>query len=117
LVKNLDATALTKTVEGMKDITIFAPTNAAFDKAAATISTLSAEKVTEALTFHVVKGVNFSTGLKDGMTLKTAQGESLKVKIAGGEMFVNGAKVDVADVLTKNGVVHVVDGVLVPGSS
>jgi uncharacterized surface protein with fasciclin (FAS1) repeats len=67
----------------MKDITIFAPTNAAFDKAAATISTLNGEKVTEVLTFHVVKGVNFSTGLKDGQTLSTVQGEKLKVKIVG----------------------------------
>jgi uncharacterized surface protein with fasciclin (FAS1) repeats len=100
----------------MKDVTIFAPTNAAFDKAAATISTLSVEKVTEILTFHVVKGVNFSTGLKDGQTLSTVQGEKLKVKIVGVEVFVGGAKVVMKDVLTKNGVVHVVDGVLVPSS-
>ena len=100
----------------MKDITIFAPTNAAFDKASSTISSLSAEKVTEALTFHVVKGVLFSTGLKDGQTLATVQGEKLKVKVLGGEVFVNGAKVVVADVLTKNGVVHVIDSVLVPSS-
>ena len=70
----------------------------------------------EALTFHVVKGVTFSSGLKDGQELKTAQGDQLKVKIVGGEVFINGAKVVVADVLTKNGVVHIVDGVLVPGS-
>jgi len=100
----------------MKDITIFAPTNVAFDKALSTLSTLSTEKVTEALAFHVVKGVALSNGLKDGQELKTVQGDKLKVKIVDGEVFVNGAKIVVADVLTKNGVVHVVDGVLVPDS-
>lgn len=108
-------TDLTKSVAAMKDITIFAPTNAAFDKASVIISALSTEKVKEALTFHVVKGVTYSTNLKDGTELKTVQGEKLKVKIVGANVFVNGVKVVVSDVLTKNGVVHVIDGVLVPG--
>jgi transforming growth factor-beta-induced protein len=114
LVKNVNATGLFKTIEELKDITIFAPTNTAFDNSASILSQLTTEKISNALTYHVVKGVQYSNGIRDGQILPTVQGGSLKVKINGGIVYINNAKVVKADVLTKNGVVHVIDAVLTP---
>lgn len=102
------------TVESSKDITIFAPTNGAFAKAAKTIDSLPESAVKGALTYHVVKGVGFSTGLKNGQQLPTVNGKPLTIKIEGGNVYVNNAKVIKTDLLTKNGVVHVIDSVLLP---
>ena len=115
-MKNLDATGLSKTVESLKEVTIFAPTNAAFSVATSVLASLSPAQVSSALRYHVVKGLGYSTDLKDGQTLTTVQGGKLTVKISGGNVFINGAKVLTADVLARNAVVHVIDKVLVPSS-
>jgi uncharacterized surface protein with fasciclin (FAS1) repeats len=117
LLKALDKAGLAKEVEAMKDVTIFVPLNAAFDKASAALTSISVEEVAKVLKYHVVPSVAFSTGLKDGQTLKTVQDGNLEIKISIGNVFINNAKVVVADILTKNGVVHVVDSVIsMPGA-
>ncbi|ORY02902.1 Fasciclin-domain-containing protein [Basidiobolus meristosporus CBS 931.73] len=86
----------------------------AFKKANA--GSLNATALTNVLKYHVVSpGVKYSTDLKDGDKLTTVQGDVLNVKIANGSVTINGAKVVTANVLTSNGVVHVLDGLLIPG--
>jgi len=116
LARTLNSTGLLSTVEGLKDVTIFAPTNAAFATAQSTIATLSEAQVKGALTYHVAKGVAFSTSLKNGQQVPTVNGKPLVIKIDGDKVFVNNAKVIKTDILTKNGVVHVIDSVLVPSA-
>lgn len=107
------------TVNGLKDITVFAPTNAAFAKIADTAASLSTAQLTSVLAYHVVAGaVAYSTGLKEGVTsVKTVQGQSVKVTAGPAGVSANDAKVVTADVLVSNGVVHVIDAVLLPASS
>jgi uncharacterized surface protein with fasciclin (FAS1) repeats len=114
LTKALSNADLVSAVESAKDITIFAPTNAAFAAAGATLAKLSDKQVADALKYHVVTGLGYSTGLKDRDVLPTLNGGKLTVSIKNGAVFVNGAKVVKADVLVKQGVVHVIDSVLVP---
>lgn len=113
-MKSLNAAGLSKTVDSLRDITIFAPSNAAFDKASSVLAGLSKAQVAGALTYHVVKGVGYSTSLKDGQLLPTVQGGNLKVKIRNGVVYINSAKVVKPDFLTKSGVVHLIDSVLTP---
>jgi len=114
LVDALTTAGLVSTVDQLRKVTIFAPNNAAFAKLTATPSK---EDLAKILTYHVVPGaVGYSTTLTDGMKLKTVEGNELTIKIANGVVTVNGAKVVTADVLVNNGVVHVIDTVLVPGS-
>ncbi|ORY02898.1 Fasciclin-domain-containing protein [Basidiobolus meristosporus CBS 931.73] len=114
LVDALTKANLVETVDGLKGATIFAPVDEAFKKANA--GSLNATALTNVLKYHVVSpGVKYSTDLKDGDKLTTVQGNVLNVKIANGSVTINGAKVVTANVLTSNGVVHVLDGVLIPG--
>jgi len=70
--------------------------------------------LTSVLTYHVVPGMLNAADLKDGQMLKTVEGESLKVTIQNGVVKINGATVVKADVPASNGVVHVINAVLVP---
>merc|ERR1712058_94473 len=75
------------------------------------------DNLTDILTYHVVNGtVAYSTDLEN-TTLSTLNGENITISIIDDEVFVNSAKVTVADVLVANGVVHVIDSVLNPGNS
>jgi uncharacterized surface protein with fasciclin (FAS1) repeats len=114
LVENLNAAGLAKTIEDSKDITIFAPSNAAFDATSTVISGPSTKNMSTALTYHVVKGVQYSNALRDGQSLSTTQGGRLKVEIRGGSVYINNARVVKTDILTKNGVIHVIDSILKP---
>jgi uncharacterized surface protein with fasciclin (FAS1) repeats len=132
LVAAVKAAGLVDTLEGAGPFTVFAPTNAAFAKLpAGTVDTLlkpeNKATLTKVLTYHVVPGrltaVNLMKAVKDGegeAHLKTVAGEDLTVKQAGpGKLTVTDAKGDVAnitiaDVLQSNGVIHVVDTVLLP---
>lgn len=109
LVSALTAAGLAATVDGLKDVTIFAPTNAAFDAIASTTKGLSKEALGNVLKYHVVPTTAFSKDLKNGQTVKTLQGQELKVMIMGGKVMVNNANVVKADVAIKGGVVHVID--------
>lgn len=69
------------------------------------------------LTFHVVPGVFRAEDLRDGMVLDTVNGETLLVSVKNGVVTENGINVSVADVDASNGVIHLIDGVLIPGQS
>lgn len=123
LAAALTAAGLVDTLKGEGPYTVFAPTDAAFKALpAGTVDTLlkpeNKAKLTDILTYHVVKGSAMAADLKDGQELPTVEGGKLLVKIAAdGTVTVNGAKVTTADIKTSNGVIHVVDTVLLPPAS
>jgi uncharacterized surface protein with fasciclin (FAS1) repeats len=120
LVEAVSAAGLVETLEEPGPYTVFAPTNQAFEALGGTLDTLLEPKnkaeLAEILTYHVVPGELMSSELRDGQMLKTVQGGTLEVQITNGEVTVNGAKVATPDVEASNGVVHVIDEVLIPPS-
>ena len=118
LVAAVKAAGLVDTLNGTGPFTIFAPTNAAFEKLPkGTVEDLlkpeNKAKLTAILTYHVVAGKVLAADVKTGM-VKTVQGGELDVKVAAGAVTVNGAKVLKTDILGTNGVIHVIDSVLLP---
>ncbi|QIL74474.1 fasciclin domain-containing protein [Hymenobacter sp. HDW8] len=121
LTTALKAAGLDDEAASAGPFTVFAPTNAAFEalpKGAldGLLKPESKEKLAGLLTYHVVKGRLMAADLKDGQQLTTVQGEKLTVSTAGGKVTVNGANVVQADVLSNNGVAHVIDQVLMPAA-
>jgi uncharacterized surface protein with fasciclin (FAS1) repeats len=126
LVAAVKAAGLVETLEGKGPFTVFAPTNAAFGKLpAGTVDSLvkpeNKATLTKILTYHVVPGKLAASDLKDGMKLKTAEGEQLTVKHQDGKVWIIDAKggssmVTISNVNQSNGVIHVVDTVLMPAS-
>ena len=126
LVAAVKAAGLVDTLESKGPFTVFAPTNAAFGKLpAGTVDTLvkpeNKATLTKILTYHVVPGKLAASDLKDGMKLKTAEGEELSVKHQDGKVWIIDAKggssmVTISNVNQSNGVIHVVDTVLMPAS-
>ncbi len=131
LVTAVQAAGLVDTLASPGPFTVFAPTNAAFAKLpAGTVETLvkpeSKATLTKVLTYHVapgrLSGADLAAMVKAGggkATLKTVQGESLTIMAMGGGLVVHDAmggtsKVTIADVHQSNGVIHVVDTVLMP---
>ncbi len=119
LVAAVKAAGLVETLSGTGPFTVFAPTNAAFDKLPkGTVETLvkpeNKAKLTGILTYHVVAGAVKAADLKDGQKIKTVQGEELTVSVKEGKVMINGAAVTTADVISSNGVTHVIDAVLLP---
>ncbi len=126
LVAAVKAAGLVDTLSSKGPFTVFAPTNAAFGKLpAGTVDTLvkpeNKAALTKILTYHVVAGKMNASSLTDGKKLKTVEGEELTVKHSGGKVWIVEAKggtsaVTIADVNQSNGVIHVVDTVLMPAS-
>lgn len=119
LVAAVKAAGLVETLSGTGPFTVFAPTNEAFAKlpAGAVDNLLKPEMkadLTSVLTYHVVPGAIKAADLKDGQKLKTVQGKDLMVSIKDGKVMINGAMVTIADVISSNGVTHVIDAVLMP---
>jgi len=131
LVAAVKAAGLVDTLNGAGPFTVFAPTNAAFDKLpAGTVDALvkpeNKAQLTKILTYHVVPGTYTSAQLvadarKHGgkATLKTVQGEPLTISLHEGKLWVIDAKggkagISIADVGQSNGVIHVIDTVLMP---
>lgn len=119
LVAAVKAAGLAETLSGAGPFTVFAPTNAAFAKLpAGTVDKLlkpeMKKDLTGVLTYHVVPGALKAADLKDGMKLKTVQGKELTVSVKDSKVMINGANVTIADVISSNGVTHVIDGVLMP---
>ena len=119
LVAAVTAAGLVETLQGEGPFTIFAPTNAAFAALpAGTVEELlkpeNKEKLTAILTYHVVAGNVMSAQLSDGQKVATLNGQELTVAIKDGVVTINGAKVIAADLAGSNGVIHVVDGVILP---
>ena len=114
----LGAANLVDTVNTTPDVTIFAPSNEAFQNIGSALPNLTTEQVTSILTYHVVAGtVGYSAGLTNGTTLKTVNGADLTITIDDGDVFVNNARVVMTDVLIANGVVNVIDEVLNPNNA
>jgi len=118
LVAALTKADLVKTVEG-GTFTVFAPTDAAFaallkDLGVTAEQLLANPDLKNILLYHVVAGTAMSSSLKDGQQVGTVQGGKLQVKIGGGKVTVGGATVTAADVACTNGVIHVIDKVLLP---
>ena len=119
LVTALKAADLVKTLEGAGPFTVFAPTNAAFEKVPKKeLDALLADKkeLTRVLLYHVVSGkVTAAEALKmNGKTAKSVEGAELNFKVMGTTLEVNNAKVSKADLMASNGVIHVIDTVLMP---
>ncbi len=107
---------LVGTLESGGPFTVFAPTDAAFNELPdGTLEGLSQDELAQILTFHVVEGEIFSGDLQASQDVETVQGEQLLVTSEGGTVTVNGSSVvATADVEASNGVIHVVDEVLLP---
>jgi uncharacterized surface protein with fasciclin (FAS1) repeats len=119
LVAAVQAAGLAETLSGTGPFTVFAPTNEAFNKLpAGTVDNLVKPEMkndlTKILTYHVVSGALRATDLVDGQKLKTVQGNELIVNVKDGKVMIDGANVTTADVISSNGVTHVIDTVLMP---
>jgi uncharacterized surface protein with fasciclin (FAS1) repeats len=115
LATALTAAGLIDTLKGPGPFTVFAPTDAAFAKVPkAQLDALLADKakLTAVLTYHVVPGKVMAADVKAGM-VQTVQGSSLTIKTDSGVM-VDGAKVTATDIVASNGVIHVIDSVVIP---
>ena len=115
LAAALQAAGLVETLKGKGPYTVFAPTDAAFAKIPkAQLDALLADKakLTAVLTYHVVPGTVMSKDVKAGM-VKTVQGSSLTVSTMGG-VKINNANVTAVDIVADNGVIHVIDTVVLP---
>jgi uncharacterized surface protein with fasciclin (FAS1) repeats len=115
LATALQAAGLVDTLKGKGPFTVFAPTDEAFAKVPKDqLDALLKDKaaLTKVLTYHVVPGTVMAKDVKAGK-VKTVQGGELTVATAGGVM-VDGAKVTATDIVADNGVIHVIDSVVIP---
>lgn len=117
LVTALTAAELTQTLSGAGPFTVFAPVNSAFQALPADVLTRLLESgnkaiLTKVLTFHVVPGRITASQLQNGQTLTTVEGTSLPVTVVNGAVTVGGARVTTADIGASNGVIHLIDGVM-----
>jgi uncharacterized surface protein with fasciclin (FAS1) repeats len=116
LATALQAAGLVDTLKGPGPFTVFAPTDEAFAKIPkADLEALLKDKakLTAVLTYHVVPGRVVAADVKPG-SVKTAQGQALTVKAEGGKVMVDGATVTKTDIVASNGVIHVIDSVVLP---
>lgn len=116
LATALGAAGLVDTLKGKGPFTVFAPTDEAFAKIPkADLDALLKDKakLTSVLTYHVVAGKVMAADVKPGK-VKTVQGSDLTVTTNGGGVQVNGANVIKADIVADNGVIHVIDSVVMP---
>jgi len=120
LVTAVKAAGLVDTLSGKGPFTVFAPTNKAFAKLPKTalaylLDPHNAKDLAKVLTYHVAAGAAvFSKSLKDGEQIKTVEGEDVTAHVGKGGVKINDADVTTADVAASNGVVHVIDSVLMP---
>ena len=100
-------------INGLTDVTIFAPSNDAFEAIGSAVGTLSTQDLAGILAYHVLpQQIRFSTDLiaaDSQATLTTAQGANITLRLEDGQLFVNSARVLIPDIPTTNGVVHVID--------
>ena len=116
LVTAVKEASLVDTLKGKGPFTVFAPTDEAFAKLPpGTVDALlkDKQKLTAVLTYHVVPGKVMAADVKPG-TLKTVQGQPLTVSSRNGNVMVDNARVVKADISASNGVIHVIDTVVLP---
>jgi uncharacterized surface protein with fasciclin (FAS1) repeats len=113
----LQEAGLAATLEGKGPFTVFAPTDAAFAKVPkATLASLAKNKakLRAVLLYHVVKGKVTAAQAMKLHAAKTVEGQSLPIRVSGGKVIVGGATVIKANVIASNGVIHVINKVLIP---
>jgi len=120
LVSALQKADLVGALQGDGPFTVFAPTNKAFEKLLSSLNItaedlLNHPQLKEVLLYHVVSGKVMSTDLVDGMMPATLSGEKISVDLKNG-VKINSSMVTTADVAADNGVIHIIDSVLVPTS-
>jgi len=119
LAKALQAADLVDTLKGPGPFTVFAPTDEAFAKLPAdtlndSLKPENKEKLRAILTYHVVAGKVPSAKVVTLTSAKTVNGQEVKITATGGNVMVNNARVVKADIFASNGVIHVIDTVLLP---
>lgn len=119
LAAALGAAGLVDTLKGAGPFTVFAPTDAAFAKLpAGTVEMLlkpeNKAKLTAILTYHVVAGKVMAADVVKVTSAKTVQGGAVAVKVTGGKVTIDAANVVTTDIAASNGVIHVIDTVLMP---
>jgi transforming growth factor-beta-induced protein len=119
LAAALKAAGLIETLKGKGPFTVFAPTDEAFSKLpAGTVDDLlkpeNKQKLTQVLTYHVVPGKVMAADVVKLKNAKTVNGQSVQIKVDGGTVLVDNAKVVKTDIGTSNGVIHVIDSVILP---
>jgi len=122
LAKALGAAELVETLKGDGPFTVFAPTDEAFAKLpAGTIESLlkpeNKDQLTAILTYHVVPGKVMAKDVVRLDEAKTVNGKKVTVKTNGGTVMINGAKVTATDIAASNGIIHVIDTVILPPKS
>ncbi len=114
------AAELADDLSGEGPFTLFAPTDAAFAALPeGTVSSLLEDPtgvLADILLYHVVSGKALSSDLSNGQTITTLNGDEIAIKLMDGKAYIDGAMVTVADIKAKNGVVHVIDAVIMPSS-
>ena len=118
LAAALTAAGLVDTLKGAGPFTVFAPTDAAFAALpAGTVEDLlkpeNKDKLIAILTYHVIAGKVMSTDLSEGLKAKTVNGAEVTITLDGGAK-VNGVVISTADIAASNGVIHVIDAVILP---
>ena len=118
LTAALTAAGLVDTLKGAGPFTVFAPTDAAFAALpAGTVEDLlkpeNKDKLVAILTYHVLPGKVMSSDLTEGLKAKTVNGAEVTITLEGGAK-VNGAVISTADIVASNGVIHVIDSVILP---
>jgi len=119
LAQALTAAGLVPTLKGAGPFTVFAPTDAAFAKLpAGTLTDLlkpeNKEKLKGILTYHVVAGTVLAKDVVNLKTAKTVNGQELKITVKDGTVMVDNATVTTTDIMCSNGVIHVIDAVMLP---
>ena len=118
LAAAVTAAGLVETLQGKGPFTVFAPTDEAFAAIQSEVDKLlkpeNKEKLSKILTYHAVSGKTMAADLEDGQELTTVEGSKIKVMMKGGKVMVGGAEVTTADIAASNGVIHVIDKVLLP---
>jgi uncharacterized surface protein with fasciclin (FAS1) repeats len=117
LVAAVQAAGLVDTLKSAGPFTVFAPTDEAFAKLpAGTVEGLlqNPEKLKQILTYHVVAGKVMASDVVKLKKAKTVQGSSAKVMVKGGNVTIDNANVIKTDIVTDNGVIHVIDSVILP---
>jgi uncharacterized surface protein with fasciclin (FAS1) repeats len=115
------AAGLVETLQSEGPFTVFAPTNAAFAKlpketVEALMSDAGKAQLGGILTYHVVPGSVKAADVVKLTEAKTAQGQSVKIKVQDGKVFIDGAQVIVTDIECSNGIIHVIDSVILPSA-
>ena len=113
----LKQAGLVKTLKGKGPYTVFAPTDKAFSKVPkATLDTLAKDKakLRSVLLYHVAKGKLTASKVVKRTSIKTLNGQRVRVRVRDGKVFVAGARVTTPDVAASNGVIHVINKVLIP---